>query len=280
MSFAARTMAQKSPGWAISYAYAAGSFSVASQTADPCGIFFKPDGSKMYVSQRSSGYCAEYDLSIDWDITTSVFLQSKTFIFNFVQEQIRSIFFKYDGTVIYLLDGLRSPNTIKAVDLSIAWDISSASSSISSVFTVSQDTQTRQFYITEDGLRLFVVGNQNDKIYQYSLASAWDITSASFDSDVSIVSVAAFPEGVTISPDGTQVILTQGSDSFGNPPDRVWQLTMGSPWTITSLGVSTNNPSLLFTPYDNAVRNLYIRQDGSRMYVVGDLSSSVYQFQL
>ena len=51
-------------GWDLSTAsYDNVSFSVSSQESYPFGIFFKPDGTKMYVMGYSSGKVHQYSLT-------------------------------------------------------------------------------------------------------------------------------------------------------------------------------------------------------------------------
>ena len=60
-------------GWQIdnaSYDNAA-SFSVTSQDITPTDIFFKPDGTKMYMLGDSSNTVYQYSLSTAWDIVTA-----------------------------------------------------------------------------------------------------------------------------------------------------------------------------------------------------------------
>jgi len=53
-----------------------GRFSVAAQETNPSGMFFKPDGTKMYVIGFTGDDVNEYDLSTAWDITTASYLQN------------------------------------------------------------------------------------------------------------------------------------------------------------------------------------------------------------
>jgi len=52
------------------------SFSVAAQDTSPNGLFFKPDGTKMYVVGQVGDDVNEYDLSSAWDISTASYLQN------------------------------------------------------------------------------------------------------------------------------------------------------------------------------------------------------------
>ena len=52
----------------------------------------------------------------------------------------------------------------------------------------SQDNNPQNVFVKPDGAKMYVVGLQNDKIYEYDLSTPWDVTSASFLQDFSVAS--------------------------------------------------------------------------------------------
>jgi DNA-binding beta-propeller fold protein YncE len=49
------------------------SFSVATEEINPTGIFFKPDGTRMYVTGFGSDTVSEYNLSSLWDVSSATY---------------------------------------------------------------------------------------------------------------------------------------------------------------------------------------------------------------
>ena len=90
-----------SSAWNINSAVFLQNFSVAAQETEPRGLFFKPDGTKMYVVGAIGEDVNEYDLSSAWDISSAVFLQT----FSVAAQDIlpQSVFFKPDGTKMYVI---------------------------------------------------------------------------------------------------------------------------------------------------------------------------------
>ena len=78
-----------------------GYFSVAAQETAPTGVFFKPDGLKMYVIGYLGDDVNEYDLSTAWDISTASYLQN--FSIAAQETSPQGIFFKPDGTKMYII---------------------------------------------------------------------------------------------------------------------------------------------------------------------------------
>ena len=85
------------------------SFSVAAQETNSSGIFFKPDGTKMYILGLTGDDVNEYDLSTAWDVTSASYLQN--FSVAAQESQPQGIFFKPDGTKMYVI-GVAGDNTI------------------------------------------------------------------------------------------------------------------------------------------------------------------------
>ena len=87
--------------WDISTASFNQNFSVSAQETSPQDVFFKPDGTKMYVLGSGGDDVNEYDLSTAWDISTASFLQ----LFSVVSQMTapKGIFFKPDGTETFVV---------------------------------------------------------------------------------------------------------------------------------------------------------------------------------
>ncbi|MCH7882843.1 hypothetical protein IIA95_00255, partial [Patescibacteria group bacterium] len=119
----------------------------------PLGIFFKPDGTKMYVLEFQGADVNEYDLSTPWDVSTSLFLQ--TFSVTTEDAGPADIFFKPDGTKMYVL-GLIGID-VNEYNLSTPWDVSTAS--FNQLFDVSgEDTAPHDIFFKPDGTKMYVMG--------------------------------------------------------------------------------------------------------------------------
>ena len=129
--------------WDISTSSYLSQFSVNTQDSSPIGLFFKPDGYKMYVLGITGDAVYEYDLSSAWDVTTASFLQS--FSVSAQDGLGRGIFFSPNGDKLFFV-GLTGDNVYE-YGLTTAWDISSASYSSVSFSVNGQDgTPTKVFF--------------------------------------------------------------------------------------------------------------------------------------
>lgn len=204
-----------STAWAVETASFTQTFSVSGQETGPSGLFFRNDGSsedgkQMYVTGTSGDDVNEYSLSTAWDVSTASYTQNFSVV---TQEGNPSdVQFKTDGTKMYVVGS--SSRTIFRYSLSTAWDVSTASydGDSAKLSVSSQDSNPGGFFFKTDGTRLYLVGNSFDRVYQYNLSTAWDVSTASYDTAFQVEFFTSFPKGVFFKPDG-QKFYTVGSVS-------------------------------------------------------------------
>ena len=134
-------------------------------------------------------------------------------------------------------------------------------------FVVSQDTLPRGMFIRADGLKLYVVGDTNNTVYQYTLSVAWDISTASYDTvSFSVNSEAGTASGVYFSSDGARMYVL---DETG---DTVYQYDLGTPWVVSSAVYNAVSKAVADGNPNWTSQDITFSPDGSRMYIVGNAS--------
>lgn len=199
-----------STAWNISTASFLQSFDVSAQDNRPFDITFKTDGTKVFIVGDQNDSVYEYALSTAWDISTASFTQS--FDVSAQGNDYVGVAFKTDGTKMFTVESTSILSKVVEYTLSTAWDISSAS--FTQTFTVGgQDEDPNSLFFSSSGKKMFVVGDQNDKIYEYFLSTAWDISTSvlgrSFSVAISGVYVPAV--GLSFNTDGTRIYVSQNN---------------------------------------------------------------------
>jgi hypothetical protein len=88
-------------------------------------------------------------------------------------------------------------------------------------------------FFKSDGTTMYMVGNGHDTVYQYTLSTAWDVSTAIYASkSLSVGAQDASPTGVFFKPDGTTMYII--SDST----DRVYQYTLFTTWNYTAVSTA------------------------------------------
>jgi DNA-binding beta-propeller fold protein YncE len=203
-----------SSAWDMSSAsYDSISFSVASQATDPRGVAFKPDGTRMFILDANTDDIYQYSLSTAWDVSTASY-DSVNLALSALITIGSGIFFNPDGTKFFI--PCRGSDYIYEYDLSSAYDISTASYNSVRINVVSVDNTPEGVYFSPTGDKMFFAGAGNDAVYQYSLSSNFDLSSATYDSlSFSVATQDTVPSGLSFKSDGSKMyILGLGTDTI------------------------------------------------------------------
>jgi len=182
----------------------------------PEACFFKPDGTSVYVIGRSFDSVFQYDLTTAWDISTGSYA-SKSMSVSSQEAAPRGLYFKDDGTKAYIIG--TTNDTVYQYALSTAWDISTgAFETGKSVSVASEDTSPFGVYFNPDGNKMWIIGGANDNVFQYSLSTAWDVSTASYDSvSFSVATEDLTPTDLTFKTDGSKMYI------IGSSNEKVFQ---------------------------------------------------------
>jgi len=191
-------------------------FDVRSQDNELTGISFRPDGSQMHITGQLNSNVYQYNLSTAFDVSTASFdlsLNVKP------QDQDPSgLAFEPDGSQLYVTG--RENSNVYQYSLSTAFDISTASF-VLSFGVAAQDTRPTEPAFKPDGTQLYVAGTSSDNVYQYSLSTAFDVSTASFTQAFDVSSQSSNPAGLAFNPDGTYLYVVGIGD------DKVNQYAVG-----------------------------------------------------
>jgi hypothetical protein len=127
-------------------------------------IDFKPDGSRLYLDDRTEEAVFEYTLSEDWNIETAE-LNFK-FDISSQEEAVRGIEFDNDGKRMFLCDtGLRQ---VHEYELETAWELSTAAFT-GNILDLAETSNPRSITWRRDGERFFITDRDEGDIFKYDI---------------------------------------------------------------------------------------------------------------
>jgi sugar lactone lactonase YvrE len=238
-------------------------FSVAAQESIPQGLFFKPDGTKMYVVGSLGDDVNEYNLSSAWDVSTASYLQN--FIVNGQDTSPQDLFFKPDGTKMYILGG--AGDDVNEYNLSSAWDVSTASY-VRNFSVAAQETEPQGLFFKPDGTKMYVVGSSGDDVNEYNLSSAWDVSTASYLQNFSL---GGNPQGIFFKPDGTKMYIIESVN------DVVNEYNLSSAWDVSTASFLQG---FTVNAQESSPTGVFFKDDGTTMYIIGTIRVIAYQYPL
>ena len=188
--------------WDITTATFTQNFSVGGQDTNPSGFYIRDDGSSFFIVGFQSDDVNEYGMSTAFDLSSASFVRS----FSVASQEATptGLYFSASGLLMYVIG--TTGDDVNEYGLSTAWDISTAF--FTHGFSVaSQDASLLDLLFNPDGTRMYIVGNENDKVYQYNLSSGGDVSTASFSLDFSVAGQATAPTGATFKSDGSKMYV-------------------------------------------------------------------------
>lgn len=246
------------------------SHSVATEDASPQAVFFSSDGTKLYMIGSISGNVYQYPLATAWDLTSVGSVQAS---FSVSGEEVvpEGLFFKPDGTKLYIVGS--ASDQVRQYPLSTPWDLASAGAVEASFSVAGEDTSPSGVFLSSDGTKLYVVGSSSDDVHQYPLSTAWDVSSAgAVAASFSVSGEDNTPSDLSFRPDGKKLYVV------GISSDQVHQYPLSTAWSIASAGAV--EASFSVAGEETAPRGLFLKPDGSKLYVVGNNSDQVHQYPI
>ena len=230
-----------------------GVVSVRSEESSPKGVFFKPDGLKMYITGSSGDEINEYNLSTAWDISTASAYQ--VFSVSSKESNPFGLQFSSDGTKFYITG--TSSDAIHQYTLTTGWDISTASFTHTFSVTPQSEFGPRGLYLKPDGTKIYISGD-SDQVHEYNMTTAYDLSTASFNQSFDVSSEMDDLKGIFFKDDGTEMYL-----SNDYPLDEIYQWSLSTAWDISTATLYDKTP---VNPYIRVAVGFFIKPDGLELY--------------
>ena len=248
--------------------YDSKSFDISGQETFASALFFKPDGTKMYMTGGNADSVFEYDLSTAFDVSTASY-NNVSYYYGSPPGITEALFFRADGLKWYSID--RGEDKVYEYNMSTAWDITS--SSLNQSLNVSnKESAGRGLFFSSDGTKMYICGAGLSTANQYNLSAAWDISTASHSSTFSVSSQDVFPHGISIKSDGTKMYI------IGSNTDSVYQYSLSTAYDLST--ASYDSVSFSVQSQDPLPFGLYLKPDGTKMYVAGRSNDAIFQYSI
>ena len=170
-----------------------------------------------------------------------------------------------------------SPAAVAKVDLVIdyqalaGFDLSNASYDSVSFSVNGQDTSPREIAFNADGTKMFIIGALSDRVFQYTLSTGFNVSTASYDSvSFSVNGQEASPTSIAFNADGTKMFI------IGTTSDSVFQYTLSTGFNVST--ASYDSVSFSVNGQDNTPTSIAFNADGTKMFITGTSSDSVFQY--
>jgi sugar lactone lactonase YvrE len=247
--------------------YSGLSKSVSAEELNPTGLFLSPNGLNMYVNGFTGDDVNQYTLSTAFDVSTATFV--RLFSTSAQDSAPSDVFFKPDGLSMFIMG--QTNDTVFQYTLSSAFDISTASYASKSFSVASQETTPTGLWFKPDGTVMYVIGSNSDTVFQYTLSTAWDVSTASYANiSFDVSAQEGNPQQVNLSADGLTMWI------LGTSGDDISQYALGTAFNV-STAVFENSFYIGFQ--ETGSTGLFIDSTAAnRVYIVGTANDTVFQY--
>ena len=224
-----------STAYDVSTASITANYSVSAKETALNAVAFNPDGTKMFITGSASDKIHQYSLSTGFDLTSTVTFVKSSVSITAQEGNPEVILFNDDGTKIYITG--RVSDAVHEYDLGSAYDVGSLT--LVTSFSMSSETDiTEGMSFNDDGTKLFMNDLQFDKVFQYSLSTAYSFESTvTLEGSFSIADQESHSQYVAFNNDGTKMYIV------GNNGDDITEYSLSCAFHILTTACSSSSSS-------------------------------------
>lgn len=206
-----------------------------------------------------------------YDIANAVYTGKSFNLSSYDNGQYSNIFFKPDGTKLYYLGD--NGNDVEQFSLSTAWDISTATPDSKTVAVSGQTSAGSDLFFSDDGTKMYILDFANfARGYQYTLSTAWDVSTASYASiSYNFSNGSGIPVGNgqswTFGDSGTKIYIYDDDDH------DIHQWNLSTAWNIST---ASYTGYVLDTTAAGQFKFFDFNSDGTKLFGITNASEFKY----
>jgi len=248
--------------------FTSNSFDASGQDSDPRGVAFNPDGTAMFIIGSGNNAVFQYSLGTGFDVSTASFTGT-SFDVSGEETAPTGIAFNADGTTMFII-GPGSNASVFQYSLTTGFDVSTASFTGTSFDVSGEETASTGIAFNADGTTMFIIGD-NASVFQYSLSTGFDVSTASFTGiSFDVSTELTIGTGVTFNPDGTAMFVADSSS------DSVFEYSLSTGFDVST--ASFTGTSFDVSGQDNDPRGVTFNPDGTAMFIIGSGNNAVFDY--
>ncbi len=228
-------------------------------------VVFNNDGSKMYVLSRSD--VDEYSLTTEYDLSSASFVDD--YSFSTQESEAAGLAFSKDGMQMFVV-GLDAE--VYEYDLTVAFSVSAVN--YVQAFDVSnEDNDPEGLAFNNDGTKMYVAGDIGNSVYEYTLSSGFDVSTASYSQTYSVASEETIPTSIAFNLDGSEMFIV----GYAGGAPKVTSYSLNTPFDIST---ASANQSFDVSDEDGIPVGLAFNDKGTKMYVADAQDDFVSEYDL
>ena len=195
--------------------------------------------------------------------------------FQVTQRIPTGVVFNPDGTKMFI-SGM-SQNRVMEFDLTTGFDVSEATINSNECDHADKDGNVVDLRLNSNGTKLFLVGYDNKIILEYSLSTAYDVSTCSYENTF-FSGDGLKPRSMAFNTNGTKLFIYDQTGDYS-----VKQYSLNSAYDLTNATLVkeyTGTASKTLKDIESFAQGMAFSADGTKMYLTGDKEDKVHEFNL
>ena len=223
-----------------------------------------------FTFNSEKSYAQSITYNKGFDISSASF-NSSVFSLLAQESDPEAILFNDDGTILYVLG--RGGVDISEYSLSTAYDIETASFTQVALNVSGQDATPQDILFNNDGTVLYLLGSTGDDVTEYSLSTAYDISSASFvQIALSVAAEELAPQDFMFNNTGNRLYI------LGSTTGEIHEYFLSSAYDIST--ATFLQTALDISGQESEVRAMLFDDSGDLLYVMGNNGDDINEYSL
>ncbi|MDC1205626.1 hypothetical protein N8083_02145, partial [Candidatus Pacebacteria bacterium] len=252
---------------------------VGTQEGTPEAIVFNGDGTKMYViGWVNRDAVIEYSLGTAYDVSTASYAglaQEKSV--GAQETTPTALAFNDTGTKMFVLG--TAGDAVVEYSLGTAYDVSTAAyaGAGQEKSVGAQESVPKGLTFNGDGTKMYVIGWSGDAVVEYSLGTAYDVSTAAYaglGEEFSVRDQEGTPSGIAFNDGGTKMFI------IGSTNDTIFEYTLATPYDVSTASYAGVGESLDVSGKESSAQDLTFNNDGTKLFVVGSSDDAVVEYNV
>ena len=210
--------------------------------------------------------------TVYWDITGAIHTGGETKDIGVDTVSPRGLEWNDDGTKLYIINDT-AVCVIDYYTASAPYDVKTLVYQ-SSLNVDAVDNAMKGIRFSSDGLTMWTIGSNNDNVYEWTLSTAWLLSSATNTALFDVSNEDNAPKDLFFNDTGSKMYM------IGTGTGAIYQYDLGTNFDITTANYINNSVSIAGQDSANYPTGLYFSSDGMYMYEVAYTDSLIYQYDL
>jgi sugar lactone lactonase YvrE len=193
----------------------------------------------------------------------------------------QNVVFSADGLRMFVLNNMHSPSSndgdrVDQYHLSTKFDITSAGTIQAFKIVKNEDSAPRGIAFSASGFSMFVVGDDGNEVNEYTLQTAFDLSSNVSLENTFSISQDSNPAGIAFNDNGTRMFVVGFNDGEVNTYSLAtgFDLSNGSGTEVRHINVFST------IGQDSHPNGIAFNNDGTMMFLIGPGNANVNKYTL